>query len=474
MPVRPRVAVLVSFLFSLFVSAGVGETPVIKELFGFPCNTVTGVCPDASAPAGALMQASDGNFYGMTLFGTHNTKTGGGVFRISPTGQVALLHEFLADANGTFSNGNGTVGGLVEGNDGFLYGVTIAGGAHNAGAIFKISKSGSFHLLHSFCSAALCADGSVPTPLVLGNDGNLYGGTRSGGTSNNGTIFRITPAGSFTTLHALNGITDGGPPIEALMQASDGNFYGVGSFAPSGGLGNLFRVTPTGKFTDLHDMGNPPDADANAPLIQGSNGLLYGTTFYGEIFAISLSGTYQIVAPGHFDTISGGVTEASDGNLWGTHSEPPFRTADDLFIDTTNGAEIFHVFFDCSLNGGDPQGLMQGADGKLYGVTLLCGVDSQGQPASGTVFTVDAGLRAPRAVIASFAPTSGKPGAVLSIRGDHFVGTTAVTFNGVAAAFKVLNKKFLAVTVPAGASTGPITVTNAGGTTRSKQSFNIE
>src|SRR5579884_2723951 len=114
MRVRPRVAALASLLFSMYVSFAMGQTPAIKELFGFSCNASTGLCPDASAPSGALMQASDGNFYGTTLFGTHNTNTGGGVFRISPTGQVALLHEFVPDVNGTFSNGNGTVGGLVE------------------------------------------------------------------------------------------------------------------------------------------------------------------------------------------------------------------------------------------------------------------------------------------------------------------------------------------------------------------------
>jgi len=474
MSVKQSVIGFCSLLFSLCLSTASAQTAAIHELFGFPCNAVTGVCPDGSGPTGSLVQASDGNFYGTAVFGgAHNTNDGGTVFRISPAGQFALLHTFVADKSGNFMNGNGPMGGLVEGKDGFLYGATTAGGAHNAGVIFKISKFGKFKLLHSFCSEAECADGSNPSALVLGNDGNLYGGTLGGGAFNNGSIFRIKPAGPFTILHALNDKSDGGPPSQALVQASDGNFYGVGSFSPDGGLGNLFRVTPRGEFTDLHDMGDPPDADANARLIQASNGLLYGTTFYGEVFQISHSGSFQIVVPGPFHTILGGVTQASDENLWGTHSGVS-RTADDLFADTIGGSNLLTVSFDCSSNGGDPQGVIQGADGKLYGVAAECGVDSHNRAASGTVFTVDAGLAVPQAVIATFTPASGKVNSQVTIRGDHFVATTAVAFNGVEASFKVLNTKFIRVTVPAGATTGPIAVTNAGGTTMSKQTFTVD
>jgi len=476
MYVKQSVIGFLSLLCSLYLSTASAQTAAIHELFGFPCNAVTGVCPDGSGPTGSLVQASDGNFYGTAIFGgAHNANDGGTVFRISPSGQFALLHIFVADKSGNFSNGNGPVGSLVEGKDGFLYGTTTAGGAHNAGVIFKISKSGKFNLLHRFCSEAECADGSNPSALVLGNDGNLYGGTLGGGAFNNGSIFRIKPAGPFTILHALNDKSDGGPPSQALVQASDGNFYGVGSFSPDGGLGNLFRVTPRGEFTDLHDMGDPPDADANARLIQASNGLLYGTTFYGEVFQISLSGSFQIVVPGPFHTILGGVTQASDGNLWGTFSGSGVsQNTDVLFADAIGGSNLLKVSFDCAINGGNPQGVIQGGDGKLYGLAAACGVDSQGHAARGTVFTVEAELAAPPPVFATFTPTSGKVNSQVTIRGDHFVGTTEVAFNGVEAAFKVLNAKFIRVTVPAGASTGPITVINAGGTTMSKQTFTVD
>jgi uncharacterized repeat protein (TIGR03803 family) len=475
MSVRKSVVGFLSLLFGLCLSTPTAaQTAAIHELFGFPCDAVTGVCPDGSAPEGSLVQASDGNFYGTTIFGTVLSH-GGTVFKISPGGQFTSLRKFVADANGHFSDGDFPVGELVEGNDGFLYGSTRMGGAHDAGVIFKISKSGGFRVLHSFCSAAQCADGANPTPLVLGNDGNFYGGTTSGAASNNGSIFRITPGGSFVTLHALNSTSDGGPPNQALVQASDGNFYGVGGISPTGVIGSLFRVTPSGQFTDIHNMGSPPDADPNARLIQASNGLLYGATLYGEVFQMSLSGSFQIVVPGNFDTILGGVTQASDGNLWGTHSgRGVFQNADALFADTLGGSNLLNVSFDCLINGGDPQGVIQGADGKLYGVATLCGVDSQHHAAGGTVFTVDAGLAAPQAVIAAFIPVRGNVGSSVTIRGDHFVGASAVAFNGVQASFKVLNTKVIRATVPAGATTGPITVTNAGGTTVTKHSFSVE
>ena len=461
-------------LFSLCSSIGLSaQTPTIKVLVGFPCVNGTDVCPDGSGPE-ALVQASDGNFYGTTTSsGGSSAANGGTVFKISSTGQFTLLKIFGPNPSGQFSSGNDPVGSLVEGNDGFLYGATRSGGSQNAGVIFKISKSGTFKVLHNFCSAAGCADGIDPIPLMLGNDGNLYGGTLAGGTSNNGTIFRITPIGALTTLHSLNDTTDGGPPSTALLQASDGNFYGVGFISPNGALGNLFRVTPQGQFTDIHNMGTPPDADANARLIQASNGLLYGTTFYGEVFQISLTGLFKIVVPGTFSRIQGGVAQVSDGNLWGTHAPTFDPNEGDLFEVSTSGSQLLEIPFDCSTIGGDPQGIIQGADGKLYGVNVTCGIDTTGHPASGTVFVVDAGLAAPKADIAALSLMTGTAGSIVTIRGDHFVGATSVTFNGVAAQFKVLNTKFITTTVPTGATTGPIVVTNAGGTT-SSQSFTVK
>ena len=98
---------------------------------------------------------------------------------------------------------------------------------------------------------------------------------------------------------------------------------------------------------------------------------------------------------------------------------------------------------------------------------------SGGQQPSGTVWTLDAGLAAPVSSVAAFRPSSGVNGASVLIRGNHFVGATAVTFNGVSATFKVLNQNFISATVPSGATSGTIAVTNAGGTSVSTGDFTV-
>ena len=116
---------------------------------------------------------------------------------------------------------------------------------------------------------------------------------------------------------------------------------------------------------------------------------------------------------------------------------------------------------------------IQGSDGRLLGTSSGCGRDGQGNQAFGTVWVLDAGLKPPAAAIAAFPPSSGKVGSRVTIRGSNFIGTTAVAFNGVSASFRVLDTKFLSATVPSGATTGPVTVTNAGGAATSKKQFTV-
>ena len=114
MSVKKSVVGFLSLVVSLYFSTStVAQTAAIHELFGFPCDAVTGVCPDGSAPEGSLVQASDGNFYGTTIFGTVPPH-GGTVFKISPSGHFSSLKKFVADASGHFSDGDFPVGGLVE------------------------------------------------------------------------------------------------------------------------------------------------------------------------------------------------------------------------------------------------------------------------------------------------------------------------------------------------------------------------
>ena len=274
-----------------------GQT--VTNLYSF-----IGTSSDGGNPWGPLVQGIDGNFYGTAVGGhyPYSTNNYGCVFRISPTGSFTNIHSFKG------SDGAYPFGGLIQGYDGYFYGVAGAGGTSNFGTVFRISPSGSCTNLYSF--VGFPTDGREPgTGLVQGNDGNFYGTTFYGGTSTNctfgcGTIFRISPAGNETNLHSFVGSpTDGAGPQAVLVQGSDGNFYGTASDGGKNGGGTLFRISPSGSYTNLCSFGGfgAPNLPI-AGLVQGSDGNFYGTTAaggtgnsgygYGTVFRISSAGTY--------------------------------------------------------------------------------------------------------------------------------------------------------------------------------------
>jgi uncharacterized repeat protein (TIGR03803 family) len=196
------------------------------------------------------------------------------VFRITPEGELTTLHRF------NYSDGDNPTGALIQGADGNLYGTTYQGGAVGGGTAFKISLGGAFTLLHSFCTGS-CSDGGSPVAgLVQGADGNFYGTASSGGTGF-GTVFKMTPGGAVTTLHSF-GFSDGANPSAGVVQARNGNFYGT---TTDGGAnfyyGTAFELSPSGSLTTLYNLGEPGGAFPLAPLIQATDGNLYGTTSEG-------------------------------------------------------------------------------------------------------------------------------------------------------------------------------------------------
>lgn len=238
-----------------------------------------GMCPDGSGPNGGLVQGTDGNFYGTT--------TGGGitnppcysagcgtVFRITPAGVLTTLHSFCSQLN--CSDGTDPLGGLVQGADGNFYGTTFGGGANGIGygTVFKITPSGTLTTIYSFCYQSGCPDGDEPyAGLVQGADGNFYGTTSMGGTNfNNGTVFKITPGGTLTTLYRFcipGACPDGGVPFAGLAQGTDGNFYGTTTRGGSTGNGTVFKMTPGGALTTLHSFEGSDGAQAFAGLARG-------------------------------------------------------------------------------------------------------------------------------------------------------------------------------------------------------------
>jgi uncharacterized repeat protein (TIGR03803 family) len=254
--------------------------------------------------------------------------------------------------------------GLVQATDGDFYGITGIDGAYNSGTLYKITPQGTLTTLYNFCSETNCADGSGPTgELVQAPNGDFYGTTYEGGTNKDGTVFEITPGGILTTLHSFNG-TDGAYPF-GLIQATDGNFYGTTFDGGANAYGTVFEVTPKGALTLLHSFDNTDGSQPGAGVSQATNGLFYGT--------------------------------ALDG----------------------------------------------------------------GSNSDGTVFSLSVGLGRFIETI----PTVGRVGEGVTILGNDLKGSTAVSFNGTPATTFTASNTSIKVTVPTGATTGTVEVTTATGET---------
>ena len=245
--------------------------------------------PDGYSGAGALVEASDGNFYGAS--GTGGANSYGTIFKMTPSGVLTVLYSFSGGANGAFPNG-----GLLPATDGSFYGTTVGGGfndncypEYDCGTVFKITPGGALTTLHTFSGI----DGAVPNGnLVQANYGNVfYGTTFLGGANNNcypenacGTIFEMTPDGMlFGTLHNFSGM-DGANPNSGLIQASDGNFYGSTTWGGAGDSGVVFSIGPFGTLSTLHSFCteyNCVDGEVPSGLVQGPTALLYGATALG-------------------------------------------------------------------------------------------------------------------------------------------------------------------------------------------------
>ncbi len=280
------------------------------------CGPPSPGCTTGGLP-GAIIQGNDGNFYGADFYGTNSNSIGyvDTIFQITPSGQITTLYDgFPFNVDPILTEP------LVQGSDGNFYGTTVGNGSTNWGSVYEVTPTGAFTTLYSFCSLANCLDGSQPyAGLVEGTDGNFYGTTAYGGLHNNaGTVFRITPSGTLTTLYSFCAAgsapptcPDGSLPVTRLIQGKDGNFYGVtveggtGAYQLKGcaphSCGTIFQITPSGQLTTLHSSCSLPgcsDGSARNALLQGSDSSFYGTAGTGGgsnnpgtgvVFSLSLS-----------------------------------------------------------------------------------------------------------------------------------------------------------------------------------------
>ena len=246
--------------------------------------------PDGSHPESAPVLASDGNFYGVTSNGGNNDI--GSVYRITTaTGAYAMIHSF--QGNNVPADGFTPRGGLVNGSDGNLYGTTAGGGPSGShGSVFKMTIAGDVTTLHTFVGT----DGDTPVDrLIQASDGNFYGTTGAGGAHSSGTVFRISPSGDFASLYSFDSSTGGYSPAAGLVQAGDGNLYGTTQFGGDNSLGTIFRMSLDGTPETIYSFASQGTEGyiPRGALVAGPDGNLYGTThdggtaFDGAVFKLT-------------------------------------------------------------------------------------------------------------------------------------------------------------------------------------------
>jgi uncharacterized repeat protein (TIGR03803 family) len=366
---------------SVFAQTG-SSAPPITQLFDFSCNSNFSSCPQGFDPTLSPVQLTNGNFYGVTWWaGTGSSGNGGTVWKATSTGIVTALHTFQINSSGKFPAGENPVIAFAVGKDGNLYGATEQGGSANQGIMYRLTPTGSFKVLHNFCSETGCTDQGGP--FILGQDGNFYGAVFD-------TIFQLTPQGVYTVIYSLDPTL--GSFTRTLVQGSDGTFYGGGSGTQESGF--IFSLTQNGVFTILHNFGDFVPLNSN--IVLASNGNIYGSAG-SQIFQLIPSSSQ--VTTIHTMTAAQGLSpsflmQASDGNLWGLSQNggiSPDRPGT-LFTLTTSGTFISSEEFTCGTTGCNPTGMAEGRDGNFYGNAITGGSAPTRNP-GGTFFKVAARLK---------------------------------------------------------------------------------
>ena len=362
------------------------------------------------------------------------------VFCIAAT-IAAPAQTFTTLANlGTNGTGLTPTGNLVQGFDGNFYGTTddgpgLEGSNPNCpsdfagcGTIFKVTPQGVLTNVYSFCAQPNCTDGAGPyfSPLIQVVDGSFYGATIVGGvtcsgdTRGCGTIFKITPDGTLTTLHRFSGApSDGARPEGALVEGTDGNFYGTTGTGGAHDRGTVFRMTPAGNVTVLFSFGTGPHGNTPIGLIQGIDWQFYGANLAGgsasgpcakfgcgTIYRITRGGGLTTLFA--FDGTDGNSpalsVQATDGDFYGNTFIGGTNNSNGTIFKITSTGELTTLYDFCAslsgkdcLDGSGPYGPIQASDGKFYGTTTRGGIFTGGTSSfcypqgCGTIFQITPG-----------------------------------------------------------------------------------
>ncbi|MGN6619290.1 MAG: choice-of-anchor tandem repeat GloVer-containing protein [Ilyomonas sp.] len=351
-------------------------------------SVIQGFADWGKNPNGDLLLDDDGNFYGMTSTGgTYGFP--GTIFKMTPKGEMTILKQLNGDSEGSYPHGE-----LIKGPDGNFYGMTRNDGVNNYGTIFKITPSGAYTVMRSF---SYSTDGANPYGhLVLGKDGNFYGITYGGGANGTGTIFKMTPGGNFTVLRSMNKTTDGGNSYGSLTEGTDGNLYGITYYGGTYGYGTIFKIGKSGgnTFKVLRHLNTADGVYSQGDLIQAKDGNFYGMCYgggannNGTIFKITTDGKYTVLkslsSPKDGGFPYGNLMQNSDGSFYGTTRSGGANNAGTIFKLTTSGTfSVIHSFVAATEGSTANGSLVKGKDGNLYGMT-----HDDGPYGSGTVFKV--------------------------------------------------------------------------------------
>ncbi len=456
---RPFIAALVvAFILSMYTERSHAQT--YTDLHDFDCAT-EGCLPTYPE---ILAQGRDGNLYGTLDSG--GTSGMGTVFKMTPAGVVTTIYNFSG------LDGQNPDGGLFLGTDGNFYGTTRFGGASNLGTVFKITPAGVLTTLHSFSGS----DGSEPRPgVVLGKNGSFYGSTC--GFNPPWTAYSITASGKFKTINATNDVRvaacSGGP----LMLADDGNLYGT---AMSGGvntLGAVFRLSSAGALKVIWSGDFSHGDDLVGPVTQGNDGFLYGTAAaggsggFGVIFKLSTKGKFTMLHEFGLDLTNdgtapfAGLVAASDGKFYGATSggQSGGNVPNGNLFSVTSGGTYNLLFAFDGTHGRLAQATpMQHTNGKIYGV-----VEAGGVHEGGVVYSLDNGAPA----FVNLVTRQGSAGQTVGILGSGLTGTSSVKFGSGSASFNVVSDSYMTASVPDDGSTGFVTVTTPSGTLTSSRKF---
>jgi uncharacterized repeat protein (TIGR03803 family) len=430
------------------------------EVIGSPAQTFKTLLSfngtDGAGPATVLVQGTDGNFYGTTGGGGANSA--GTVFKTTPGGTLTTLYNFCAQTNCTDGY---APAGLVLAPNGNFYGTTEWGGTGDnanctgngqigCGTVFEITAAGNFITLHSFAGS----EGSAPNGLVRATSGNFYGTTSQGGAHSAGTVFKTTPGGTLTTLYnfcSQPNCTDGGGPsgtqtLATLMQATDGNFYGTTWAGGANGVGTVFKITTGGTLTTLHSFGNGTDgAYPNSGVVQATDGNFYGTTSRGDTIFKMTPGGVLTTLTSDCCYLYAGLIQATDGNLYGTTyfggAAPPNCPT---FVGNLPCGSVFKITLKGALTtlySFCPQTPCTDGAAPLAGLVQATNGNFYGTTSAGGANN-DGTVFSLSVGLGPFVetlPTSGMVGTAVIILGNNLTGATSVTFNGTPAKFTVVS-----------------------------------